>query len=53
MGSPLALVLTSIWKEFYESKWLNEHNLNKSKYCLRYVADILAAFDNKQDLLNF
>ena len=38
---------------FCESKWLNEHNLNKPKFYLRYVDYILAAFDNKQDLLNF
>ena len=38
---------------FYESKWLNEFNLNKPKFYLRYVDDILAAFDNEQDSLNF
>ena len=38
---------------FYESKWLNEYNLNKPKFYLRYVDDILAAFDNEQDSLNF
>ena len=38
---------------FHESKWLNEYNLNKSKFYLRYVDDILAAFDNEQDSLNF
>ena len=37
---------------FYESKWLNEYNLNKSKFYLRYVDDILAAFDSEQDSLN-
>ena len=30
----------------HESKWLNEYNLNKPKFYLRYVDDILAAFDN-------
>ena len=30
---------------FHESKWLNEYNL-KPKFYLRYVDDILAAFDN-------
>ena len=34
-------------------KWLNEYNLNKPKFYLRYVDDILAAFDNEQDSLNF
>ena len=38
---------------FYKSKWLNEYNLNKPKFYLRYVDDILAAFDNEQNLLNF
>ena len=38
---------------FYESKWLNEYNLNKPKFYLRYVDDILAAFDKEQDSLNF
>ena len=37
----------------YEIKWLNEYNLNKPKLYLRYVDDILGAFDNKQDSLNF
>ena len=50
MGSPLAPVLANIFMGFYESKWLNEHNLNKSKF---YVVDILTAFDNEQDSLNF
>ena len=34
-------------------KWLNEYNLNKPKFYLRYIDDILAAFDNEQDSLNF
>ena len=38
---------------FHESKWLNKYNLNKYKFFLRYVDDILAAFDNEQDSLNF
>ena len=36
---------------FYQSKWLNENNLNKAKFYLRYVADILAGFNKKQDSL--
>ena len=32
---------------------LNEYNLNKPKFYLRYVDDILAAFNNEQDSLNF
>ena len=53
MGSPLALVLANIFMGFYESKWLNEYNLNKPKFYLRYTDDILAAFDKEQDSLNF
>ena len=53
MGSPLAPVLANIFMGFHQSKSLNEYNLNKPKFYLRYVDDILAAFDNKQDSLNF
>ena len=53
MGSPLAPVLANIFMGFHESKQLNEYNLNKPKFYLRYVDDILAAFDNEQDSLNF
>ena len=53
MGSLLAPVLANIFMGFYESKWLNEHNLNKPKFYLRYVDDILAAFDKEQDSLIF
>ena len=53
MGSPLASVLANIFMDFHESKWLNEYNLNKPKFCLRYVDDILAAFGNEKYSLNF
>ena len=53
MGSPLAPVLADIFMGFYKSKWLNEYNLNKPKFYLRYVDDILAPFDNEQDSLIF
>ena len=53
MGSPLAPVLANIFMGFHKSKWLNEYNLNKPKFFLRYVDDILAAFDNEQGSLNF
>ena len=36
---------------FYECNWLNEHNVNKPKFYLRHVDDILAAFDNEEDSL--
>ena len=38
---------------FHESQWLNEYNLNKPKFYLRYVDDILATLGNKQDSLHF
>ena len=53
MGSPLVSVLANIFMGFYESKWLNEYNLNKPKFYLKYVDDILAAFGKEQDSLNF
>ena len=53
LGSPLAHVLANIFMGFYKSKWLNEYHLNKPKFYLRYVDDILAAFDKEQDSLNF
>ena len=53
MVSPLAPVLANIFMGFYKSKWINEYNLNKPKFYLRYVDDILAVFGNEQDLLYF
>ena len=53
MSSPLVPVLANIFMDFYESKWLNEYNLNKHTFYLRYVDEILAAFENEQDSLNF
>ena len=53
MGLPLAPVFGNIFMGFYESKWLNEYNLNKPKFCFRYVDDILTAFDKEQDSSNF
>ena len=53
MGSPLTSVLANVFMGFYDSKWLNEYNLNKPIFYLRFVDDILAAFDNEQDSLNF
>ena len=40
MGSPLAPVLANIFQGFHESKQLNEYNLNKPKFCLKYVDEI-------------
>ena len=44
MGPPLAPVLAAIFKRFHEFKSLNEYNLNKPIFYLRYVDDILATF---------
>ena len=49
----MAPVLANIFMGFHKSKWLNEYNLNKPKLYLRYVDDILAAFEKEQDSLNF
>ena len=46
IGSPLAPVLANIFMGFYESKWLNEYNLNKPTFYLTYVHVILATFDS-------
>ena len=48
MGTPLIPILANIFMGFHKSMWLNEYNLNKSKFYLRYVDDILAPFDNEQ-----
>ena len=53
MGFRLTTALANIFMGFHESKWLNECNLNKPKFYLRYIDDILSAFDNEQDSLSF
>ena len=53
MFSPLAPVLANIFMCFYECKCPNEYNVNKPKFYLRYIDDILTAFDKEQDSLNF
>ena len=53
MGSFLALVPANIFMGFWESKWLNEYNLNKPKFYFRYVDDVVNAFEKGQDPLNF
>ena len=53
MGSPLDSVLANIFMGFYKPKWLNECNFNKPEFYLRYVNDILTAFDKEQYSLNF
>ena len=49
MGSPLTPALANVVMDFHKSKWLSEYNFNKPKFYLRYVDDILAAFENEQD----
>ena len=53
MKKDYKMILGNIFMGSYESNWLNEYNLNKLKFYLRYVDDILAAFDKEQDSLNF
>ena len=53
MVSRLPPVLGKILMGFYESKWLNECNLNKPKFYIRCAEDILAGFENEQGSLNF
>ena len=53
MGSPLGPVLANTFMGFYKSKWLNEYNLNKHKFHLRYVDDFPAAFNKEQDSFYF
>ena len=53
MCSLLAPVLANIFMGFYKSKWFYQYNLNKPKFYLRYVEDILAAFEKREDSLNF
>ena len=47
MVSSLAPVLVNIFMGFHESKWLNEHNLNKPEFYLRYVDDIVSGINNQ------
>ena len=53
MCCPLDPVLANIFRGVCECKCLKEYNLNKTKFYLRYVDDILAAFEKDQDSLNF
>ena len=46
-------ILANIFMGFKKFQWLNEYNLNKPKFYLRYADDIPATFDNEQDSLNF
>ena len=53
MVSPLAFVLANSFMGFCKSKWLNEYNLDKPKFYLRYVDEIQAAFNKEQNSLCF
>ena len=52
MGSLLAPVIANIFMGYSKTKWLNEYNLNKSRFYLRYVDDIVAPFSNEEGSLN-
>ena len=47
MSSRLASVLANILMDFHETKLLNKCNLNKPKFYLIHVDNILAAFNNE------
>ena len=47
MGAPLVPVLARIFMSFYASKWLNEYNLSKPKFYLKYVDDILVGSEKE------
>ena len=51
MGSPLASVPANIFMGFNKSKKINEYNLDKPKFYLIYVDDILAAFKKEKGSL--
>ena len=53
MGCTLACVLANIFMGFYESELFDESDLNKPKFYLRYVDDILAAPEREQNSSNF
>ena len=52
MSSPLAPDFANIFMGFHKSKWPNGYNLNKPKFYLRYVDDILADSLNFLNFLN-
>ena len=49
MGSPLAPTLANFFMGYHEKKWLEEYSGNKPLFYQRYVDDIFATFNNKQD----
>ena len=51
LGCLLSLLIFS-WV-FMNLKRLNEYNPSKLKFYLRYVDDVLAAFEKEQDSLHF
>ena len=53
MGSPLAPVLANLFMGYNENLWLNNYSLNKPKFYIRYVDDILTVFDNENDAKHF
>lgn len=53
MGSPLGPVLANLFMGFHERNWLKDYKSNGPSYYRRYVDDIFAVFDCKDDALNF
>ena len=46
-------IIVNIFVGFLQIQMVNEYNLDRPKFYLSYVADILAAFEKEQDSLNF
>ena len=53
MGSPLGPVLANLFMGFYEGKWLESYPSRGPSYYRRYVDDIFAVFDSKDDAFSF
>ena len=47
VGFPLVPNLAKNFMSFYESKWLNEYNLEKTKFFLRYVDGSIVDFEKE------
>ena len=53
MGSPLAPTLANLFMGHYEKIWPNEYEGVRPSFYRRYVDDIFAGFENKEDSFTF
>ena len=53
MGSPLAPTLANLFLRHYEGIWLNEYEGDATLFYRRYVDDIFAVFENRDQALGF